>query len=115
MHQQIASFPSDTLYDSNLISSPAVAKRTLLSLPTIDNPDSEDAKDALEHPVIFFDTAGCEFYEKSEGDRENTSLKGVGEGSKCNENEAEVVAKWARKLVTTLLTLCSLRSKLMPV
>jgi DNA polymerase alpha-associated DNA helicase A len=99
MHQSIAIFPSETLYQSNLISAPSVARRTLLDLPDIFDADSEDAKDVLEPSVIFFDTAGCEYFERSEGDGESSTMRGVGEGSKCNENEAELVAKWARKLV----------------
>ena len=96
MNKHIASFPSDTLYDSSLISDTTVAKRTLHDLPTIEASESDDAKDTLSPPVIFFDTAGCEFYERSEAD--DTS---PGEGSKMNENEAELVSKWARKLVSS--------------
>jgi DNA polymerase alpha-associated DNA helicase A len=98
MNESIASFPSDTLYDSALISDPSVAHRTLLELPTIVEPSSEDAIDALQPTTIFFDTAGCEFYERTEGDGE--SKGSLGEGSKSNENEAVVVCKWARKLVS---------------
>jgi DNA polymerase alpha-associated DNA helicase A len=104
MNEKIAIFPSETLYQSNLISDDSVASHTLLDLNTIIDSTNEETKDALEHPVIFFDTAGCEFFERSEGDGESVS-KGLGEGSKCNENEAEVVAKWARKLVS-LISVC---------
>lgn len=100
MNESIASFPSDTLYDASLISDASVATRTLLDLPTIVEPESEDAIDALSPTSIFFDTAGCEFYERTEGDGESKSL---GEGSKSNENEAVVVCKYARKLVRALL------------
>ena len=99
MNSQIADFPSKTLYASNLISSPSVASRTLLDLPTISSRNSEEAKEVLEPPVVFFDTAGCEFYEATEGGDVDGD-KGLGEGSKRNENEAEIVVKWARKLVT---------------
>ena len=103
MNEVIAAFPSSALYDSALISSPLVAKRTLLDLPTIVDPSSEDAKDTLQPTAIFFDTAGCEFYERSEGELSDSGGKaqrGIGEGSKSNENEAEAVAKWARRLVS---------------
>ncbi|KAL7422025.1 hypothetical protein Q5752_003798 [Cryptotrichosporon argae] len=96
MNSRIAAFPSDTLYDTALVSAPAVADRTLFSLPTVTN-DSDDARDALEPTVVFFDTAGCEFYERAEGD-DADGLR-VGEGSKRNDNEAELVAQWARRLV----------------
>ena len=98
MNENIATFPSETLYDSSLISDPSVAKRTLLELPTIINPDAEDTVDALQQTCIFFDTAGCEFYERTEG--EGDTKGSIGEGCKSNENEAVVVCKWARKLVS---------------
>lgn len=89
MNQHIASFPSTTLYDSSLISDPSVAKHTLLDL--VDDP-SEEAKDSLSHTVIFFDTASCDFHEKADEE-------GIGE-STSNENEAVIVDKWARNLIS---------------
>ena len=97
MNETIASFPSTTLYDSSLISDTSVASRTLLELPTIVDAASEDTIDALQQTVVFFDTAGCEFFERTEGEGESKGT--LGEGSKSNENEAVVVCKWARKLV----------------
>ena len=112
MNEHIAKFPSETLYDTLLISAPSVAKRSLLSLPTIVDPTNDDAKDALESTVVFFDTAGCEFFERSENDADGDmkTIKGaLGEGSKSNENEAGVVAKWTRKLVSETITHCGCR------
>ncbi|WVQ79994.1 hypothetical protein IAT38_002095 [Cryptococcus sp. DSM 104549] len=103
MNEHIASFPSKTLYESRLVSDASVAKRTLLELPSIadEKKEEEDAKADLGETVVFFDTAGCEFYERTEGEGEGGNTKGaIGEGSKSNENEAEIVAKWARKLVS---------------
>lgn len=99
MNEHIADFPSTTLYNSELVSDSSVAKHTLLDLPTITDRDSDDAKDVLDHTVVFFDTAGCEFYERNEGDDTDKAKARIGEGSKSNENEATIVAKWARKLV----------------
>lgn len=102
MNETIASFPSTTLYSSDLISASAVAKRRLVDLPGIIDPESDDAQDILSPTVVFFDTAGCEMYERLEG----TDLKGANgttvasDGSRFNENEAEVVAKWVRQLVS---------------
>ncbi|ORX35634.1 putative DNA helicase [Kockovaella imperatae] len=96
MNASIASFPSATLYENNLVSAPSVASHRLLDLPSILDRTNEDAKETLEPPVVFFDTAGCEFYERSEGEEGD---KSTGEGSKSNENEAEIVVKWARKLI----------------
>ena len=39
----------------------------------------------------FFDTAGCEYFERLDGDGD--------EGSRCNENEATIVSNWVDKLV----------------
>jgi DNA polymerase alpha-associated DNA helicase A len=100
MNEHIASFPSSELYDGALISAESVAQRTLRSLPTIEHPESEDAKDTLDPTVVFFDTNGCEFYERTEGEEEAGKQRGVSEGSKSNENEAEVVVTWAKKLVS---------------
>jgi hypothetical protein len=51
----------------------------------------EDEKDLLGTPVIFYDTAGCEYFERLDGDGD--------EGSRCNENEAVVVKGWVEQLV----------------
>ena len=101
MNEKIASFPSSALYENRLISDPSVSSRRLIDLPNIVDSNSEEAKDVLEEIVVFFDTAGCEFFERSESD---TGSKSLGEGSKSNENEASVVANWARRLVNTTLT-----------
>lgn len=101
MNKHIASFPSKVLYNSELVSAPSVADRTLLELPTIVDATSEDAKDTLTPTVVFFDTSGCEFFERTEAEDEGSSSSrgALGEGSKSNANEAEVAARWARKLV----------------
>nr|KIR45308.1 DNA helicase [Cryptococcus bacillisporus CA1280] len=99
MNEHIATFPSETLYESALISDASVAKCTLLELPSVKDKTSEDVKDDLEPTVVFFDTADCEFYERTEGDGEAIKSS-IGEGSKSNENEAEIVARWAKKLIS---------------
>lgn len=45
----------------------------------------------LQTPVVFFDTAGCEYFERLDGDGD--------EGSRCNENEVTIVKNWVEKLV----------------
>ncbi|RXW15312.1 hypothetical protein EST38_g10553 [Candolleomyces aberdarensis] len=42
-------------------------------------------------PIVFFDTSGCEYFEKLDGDSD--------EGSRCNENEGTIVKNWVEKLV----------------
>ena len=105
MHADIASFPSDELYDSALISHDSVAAHTLRDiLPPLDEQGPDGAKDNEDldiPPVIFYDTAGCEFYERSGSSDEPTTKGGVGldDESKSNANEATICAKWARHLV----------------
>jgi DNA polymerase alpha-associated DNA helicase A len=97
MHAKIAEFPNKIMYGSRLKSHESVASRLLRDLPniasTLQQGDGVD-KEALETPVVFFDTAGCEFFERVDG--------GGDEGSKCNENEAEVVRQWVDDLVSWL-------------
>lgn len=96
MHEQIASFPSTTLYSSALVSHPSVASHLLKDLPNIPTPSGADP-DILDIPVIFFDTSGCEYFERLEG--ESTGSKAGDEGSRCNENEAVIVKNWVETLV----------------
>ncbi|KAK0484742.1 P-loop containing nucleoside triphosphate hydrolase protein [Armillaria novae-zelandiae] len=91
MHSQICEFPSKTLYESKLESHDSVASH-LLSDVVQAEADEETIKEVLETPVVFFDTAGCEYFERLEGDGD--------EGSRCNENEATVVKQWIDKLTS---------------
>ena len=91
MHAQICEFPSKTLYRSKLKSHKSVAPHLLRDLPNAKAESEEDAKELLGTPVVFYDTAGCEFFERLDGDND--------EGSRCNENEVTVVKTWVEKLV----------------
>ncbi|KAH8101747.1 P-loop containing nucleoside triphosphate hydrolase protein [Cristinia sonorae] len=91
MHKRIVTFPSRKMYNSRLRSHASVSSRLLRDLPNIPE-DAEDDEDVLKTPVVFFDTAGCEYFERTEGDSD--------EGSKCNENEVTVVKNWVDKLIT---------------
>jgi DNA polymerase alpha-associated DNA helicase A len=88
MHTKIAEFPSKIMYDSRLITHYSVAAHLLRDLPNITTTSDDDI---LENPVVFFDTAGCEYFEKLEGEGD--------EGSRCNENEATIVQNWVESLV----------------
>lgn len=97
MHAQICEFPSETLYSSKLRSHESVASHLLDDLPNASAESEDDSKELLQTPVVFFDTAGCEYFERvnsTDGD----------EGSRTNENEATVVSNWVDKLVCTFLT-----------
>lgn len=95
MHAQICEFPSKTLYASKLKSHESVSTHLLRDLPNtstfVASEDEETVKEVLGSPVVFFDTAGCEYFERLEGDGD--------EGSRCNENEVTVVKAWTERLV----------------
>ncbi|KJA25231.1 hypothetical protein HYPSUDRAFT_64818 [Hypholoma sublateritium FD-334 SS-4] len=90
MHAQICAFPSTTLYGAKLRSHASVAAHLLADLPNAHADSEDDAKEFLQTPVVFFDTAGCEYFERLDGDGD--------EGSRCNENEATIVHNWIVKL-----------------
>lgn len=99
MNEKIAEFPSKTLYGGELVSDSSVATHTLMDLPSVEA-DGEDAEETLSPPVIFYDTAGCDFRERDEEDELALAKRREGEGgSKSNENEAEIVARVVRRLV----------------
>ncbi|KAF8065235.1 P-loop containing nucleoside triphosphate hydrolase protein [Lyophyllum atratum] len=96
MHSQICAFPSKVLYSSKLTSHTSVEGHLLQDLSNTHADTEDDEKEMLATPVVFFDTAGCEYFERLEGDGD--------EGSRCNENEATVVKNWVEKLVEVGLT-----------
>ncbi|PWY75087.1 P-loop containing nucleoside triphosphate hydrolase protein [Aspergillus heteromorphus CBS 117.55] len=91
MHERIMRFPSDELYDSKLMAAEAVQARLLKDLPY----EVEETDDTKE-PVVFWDTQGGDFPEKTE-DAE-VGKKTLGE-SKSNEMEALVVGRHVDALV----------------
>jgi len=95
MHELICDFPSRTLYSSKLTSHESVISHLLRDLPETKNETvSEDSREIIGTPVVFFDTSGCEFYERVDDDGD--------EGSRSNENEALVVKRWIDQLVRCL-------------
>ncbi|CCL99352.1 uncharacterized protein FIBRA_01370 [Fibroporia radiculosa] len=96
MHAKIAEFPSKVMYHSKLVSHSSVASHLLRDLPNAGAGNEDDEQELLGTPVVFFDTAGCEYFERtdSEGD----------EGSKCNENESAVVKNYVDQLIGTGIT-----------
>ncbi|KAG8922443.1 hypothetical protein FRC02_011855 [Tulasnella sp. 418] len=91
MHELICSFPSSVLYKKKLKSHPSVKKHLLRDLPSISQAESDI--DVVGLPVVFFDTAGCEYFERVDGEGGSAD-----EGSRSNENEALVVKQWVEKL-----------------
>jgi DNA polymerase alpha-associated DNA helicase A len=95
MHAQICEFPSKSLYSSKLLSDASVASHLLRDLPETKAESEDEEKEVLCTPLVFFDTAGCEYFERLEGDGD--------EGGRCNENEATVVKGWVDQLVCFIL------------
>ena len=92
MHEKIMRFPSDELYEGKLVAYEGVAQRLLKGLPGIT--ESDDTNECL----VFWDTQGGDFPEKSE-EEEIGKRKGIAGESKCNEMEAALVKKQVRDLV----------------
>ncbi|KAF2272526.1 P-loop containing nucleoside triphosphate hydrolase protein [Westerdykella ornata] len=87
MHEKIMRFPSDELYESKLIAADSVKDRLLKDLP-YEVADTEDTRE----PLVFWDTQGGDFPEKTEDDDIAKGGKGMSLGdSKSNEAEAALV------------------------
>lgn len=83
-------FPSREMYDDLLTADDAVKERLLSDLV----PEASDAQaEELIEPLVFFDTAGADFLERSDAD---DSLHA---DSKSNENEATIVVRHVDALV----------------
>ncbi|KAF3360524.1 hypothetical protein VdG1_01484 [Verticillium dahliae VDG1] len=97
MHEAIMRFPSDELYEGRLVAAESVATRLLKDMPYAVQ-DTED----MNEPLVFIDTQGGDFPEKSEEDSDDAAKKAklsLNGESKSNEMEAAVVRQHARQLV----------------
>ena len=95
MHEKIMQFPSDEMYDSNLIAADSVRTRLLKDLP-YEVEDTDDTREAL----VFYDTQGGDFLEKEEDEGgENTTKKAIMSDSKSNDMEAALVKVHVNNLV----------------
>jgi superfamily I DNA and/or RNA helicase len=95
MHEKIMRFPSDELYESKLVAAEGVIARLLKDLPY----EVKETEDTTE-PLIFFDTQGGDFLEKSEEeDMAKKFIKGMMGESKSNEMEAALVKTHVQNLV----------------
>jgi len=97
MHEKIMRFPSDELYESKLIAADFVRARLLKDLPY----EVQDTEDTRE-PLVFWDTQGGDFPEKTEDDeiigKGGKGGMNLGE-SKSNEAEAALVKMHVSNLV----------------
>ncbi|AET38877.1 ATP-dependent 5'-3' DNA helicase HCS1 Ecym_3390 [Eremothecium cymbalariae DBVPG len=91
MNEQIMEFPSHQLYKDELIAAEAVAKITLADLPGVEVDDNTSV------PLLWFDTQGDDFLEKSE------EVNGVLDiaSSKYNENEAYLLIHYVSQLLNS--------------
>ncbi|KAF2470149.1 DNA-binding protein SMUBP-2 [Lindgomyces ingoldianus] len=96
MHEQIMRFPSTELYESKLIAAAFVKDRLLKDLP-YGVKDTEDTRE----PLVFWDTQGGDFPEKTEDDGIGSKgSKGMNLGdSKSNEAEAALVKMHVSNLI----------------
>ncbi|KAI4715287.1 DNA helicase [Aureobasidium sp. EXF-10727] len=94
MHEKINAFPSAALYESKLMAAESVKARLLKDLPY----DVEETEDTTE-PVVFWDTQGGEFHEKTDDDDAPKSKSSLLGESKSNELEAAIVRKHVQSLV----------------
>lgn len=96
MHEKIMRFPSDEMYESNLVAADAVKARLLVDLP-YEVQGTDDTQEAL----VFWDLQGGDFPEKTEDeDADKKTSKGAIMGdSKSNEMEAALVRFHARNLI----------------
>lgn len=92
MHEKIMAFPSEELYEGKLIAAYSVKARLLKDLPGV-----EDTEDTCE-PLIFLDTQGGDFPEKTEDEEAAKKVSLIGE-SKSNEGEAALVKVHVSNLV----------------
>lgn len=95
MHEKIMRFPSDELYESKLIAADSVKDRLLADLPY-----EVEGTDDTQEPLVFWDTQGGDFPEKTEDDDIGKKEALLGE-SKSNEMEALVVARHVDNLIAT--------------
>ena len=95
MHDKIMRFPSDEMYDSKLIAADTAKARLLKDLP-YEVQDTDDTRESL----VFYDTQGGDFPEKTEDENAEKTTKGaIRSDSKSNEMEAAIVKMHVKNLV----------------
>ena len=93
MNERIMRYPSDELYESKLLAAESVKHRLLKDLPY----DVEETEDTVE-PLVFFDTQGGDFPEKTEDDSSEKRSVILGD-SKSNDMEAALVSVHVKSLI----------------
>lgn len=94
MHEKINAFPSEALYESKLVAADFVKARLLTDLP-YEVAETDDTKE----PLVFWDTQGGDFPEKTEDEEDAKSKSSLLGESKSNEHEATIVKMHVQALV----------------
>lgn len=95
MHEKIMLFPSDEMYESKLIAADSVKGQLLTGLPY----PVKETDDTIS-PLVFWDTQGGDFPEKSETDDGTKNIRAsIMSDSKSNEMEALLVKHHVQKLI----------------
>ncbi|KAK4508579.1 hypothetical protein PRZ48_002318 [Zasmidium cellare] len=94
MHERIMQFPSRALYEGKLIAADAVKERLLKDLPY-----DVDETDNTSEPLVFWDTQGGDFPEKTEDDEDKQSKSSLLAESKVNDLEALIVRDHVASLI----------------
>lgn len=92
MHEKIMTFPSRELYENKLIAADSVKERLLKDVAY----DVEATEDTSE-PLVFYDTQGGDFPEKTDDDVGKHKM--LLSDSKSNDLEAAVVSKHVENLI----------------
>nr|POE49215.1 dna polymerase alpha-associated dna helicase a [Quercus suber] len=95
MHKDIMAYPSEALYDGKLIAAESVKARLLKDLPY-----AVQVTDETREPVVFWDTQGGDFPEKTEDDESGTKGRSsLLVESKVNEHEVAIVSSHVALLI----------------
>lgn len=94
MHERIMQFPSRSLYEDKLMAADAVKTRLLKELPY----GVEETENTSE-PLVFWDTQGGDFPEKTEDDDDKQSKSSLLAESKVNDLEALIVRDHVASLI----------------
>lgn len=95
MHEKIMRFPSDELYESQLIAADSVKGHLLTSLPYL-----VQETDDTTSPLVFWDTQGGDFLERFEIDDDFKKTRAsIMSDSKSNEMEALLVKHHVQNLI----------------
>lgn len=95
MHEAIMNFPSQAMYGGHLAAAEAVRTRLLKDLPY----EVTEVENTTE-PLVFYDTQGGDFVEKTEDEDNAKGKSSVLAESKVNEAEALIVRDHVSSLVT---------------